>query len=111
MAAQVGPMDMSKRLNVRMERANLSPNKGKFKVAKDVIMPALGMAQETGTLIQWLKAAGDSVTKGEPLMEIETDKATVEIEAPASGILVECHRSSWGCDSRWAADRPHPRAR
>jgi len=51
-------------------------------------MPALGMAQETGTLIQWLKAAGDQVTKGEPLMEVETDKATVEIEAPASGILV-----------------------
>ena len=50
-------------------------------------MPALGMAQETGTLIQWLKSAGDSVTKGEPLMEIETDKATVEIEAPASGVL------------------------
>src|SRR5215510_11188861 len=50
-------------------------------------MPALGMAQETGTLIQWLKKSGDSVTKGEPLMEIETDKATVEIEAPASGIL------------------------
>jgi len=50
-------------------------------------MPALGMAQETGTLIQWLKSAGDSVTKGEPLMEIETDKATVEIEAPASGTL------------------------
>jgi pyruvate dehydrogenase E2 component (dihydrolipoamide acetyltransferase) len=58
-------------------------------VAKDVIMPALGMAQETGTLIQWLKAAGDSVTKGEPLMEVETDKATVEIEAPASGVLTE----------------------
>src|SRR6266496_1163487 len=50
-------------------------------------MPALGMAQETGTLLQWLKSPGDSVTKGEPLMEIETDKATVEIEAPASGIL------------------------
>jgi pyruvate dehydrogenase E2 component (dihydrolipoamide acetyltransferase) len=56
-------------------------------VAKDVIMPALGMVQETGTLIRWLKAAGDSVTKGEPLMEVETDKATVEIEAPASGVL------------------------
>lgn len=56
-------------------------------MAKDVIMPALGMVQETGTLIQWLKSAGDSVTKGEPLMEIETDKATVEIEAPASGTL------------------------
>src|SRR5262245_3319308 len=50
-------------------------------------MPALGMAQDTGTLIQWLKKSGDTVTKGEPLMEIETDKATVEIEAPASGIL------------------------
>jgi len=56
-------------------------------LAKDVIMPALGMAQETGKLLQWLKSAGDSVTKGEPLMEIETDKTTVEIEAPATGIL------------------------
>jgi pyruvate dehydrogenase E2 component (dihydrolipoamide acetyltransferase) len=56
-------------------------------VAKDVVMPALGMAQETGTLLQWLKAPGDAVTKGEPLMEVETDKTTVEIEAPASGTL------------------------
>src|SRR5215813_13481782 len=50
-------------------------------------MPALGVAQEKGTLLNWLKAEGQSVTKGEPLMEVETDKATVEIEAPASGIL------------------------
>ncbi len=50
-------------------------------------MPALGMAQETGKLLQWLKSPGDSVTKGEPLMEIETDKTTVEIEAPATGVL------------------------
>ena len=50
-------------------------------------MPALGMAQETGVLVNWLKHDGDSVTKGEPLMEIETDKATVEIEAPATGFL------------------------
>jgi pyruvate dehydrogenase E2 component (dihydrolipoamide acetyltransferase) len=56
-------------------------------VAKDVIMPALGMAQETGTLLQWFKAPGDSVSQGEPLMEVETDKATVEIEAPMSGLL------------------------
>ena len=56
-------------------------------MATDVIMPALGVAQETGTLLNWLKAEGQAVTKGEPLMEIETDKATVEIEAPASGIL------------------------
>ncbi|MGE5817623.1 MAG: dihydrolipoamide acetyltransferase family protein [Deltaproteobacteria bacterium] len=56
-------------------------------MATDVIMPALGVAQEKGTLINWLKAEGQPVTKGEPLMEVETDKATVEIEAPASGIL------------------------
>jgi pyruvate dehydrogenase E2 component (dihydrolipoamide acetyltransferase) len=56
-------------------------------MATDVIMPALGVAQETGILLNWRKAEGQSVTKGEPLMEVETDKATVEIEAPASGIL------------------------
>lgn len=56
-------------------------------MATDVIMPALGMAQEKGSLVSWLKAEGESVTKGEPLMEVETDKATVEVEAPASGIL------------------------
>ena len=50
-------------------------------------MPALGVAQQTGTLLKWLKVEGQSVTKGEPLMEIETDKATVEIEAPSSGVL------------------------
>lgn len=50
-------------------------------------MPALGMAQETGTVVRWLKAEGQEVTKGEPLLEIETDKATVEVEAPASGLL------------------------
>jgi pyruvate dehydrogenase E2 component (dihydrolipoamide acetyltransferase) len=50
-------------------------------------MPALGVAQQTGTLLKWLKTEGQSVSKGEPLMEIETDKATVEIEAPGSGIL------------------------
>jgi pyruvate dehydrogenase E2 component (dihydrolipoamide acetyltransferase) len=53
----------------------------------EVVMPALGMAQETGKLVRWFKGEGDVVTKGEPLMEIETDKATVEVEAPASGIL------------------------
>jgi pyruvate dehydrogenase E2 component (dihydrolipoamide acetyltransferase) len=58
-------------------------------MATEVIMPALGMAQEKGTLINWLKAEGDSVKKGEPLMEVETDKATVEVEAPASGILAD----------------------
>jgi pyruvate dehydrogenase E2 component (dihydrolipoamide acetyltransferase) len=56
-------------------------------MATEVIMPALGMAQETGKLLRWIKNEGDTVTKGEPLMEIETDKVTVEIEAPADGTL------------------------
>lgn len=53
----------------------------------DVIMPALGMAQETGKVLRWLKAEGEEVAKGEPLMEVETDKVTVEVEAPAAGLL------------------------
>ena len=56
-------------------------------MAKKVVMPALEMAQETGTVIAWLKKEGDAITKGEPILEIETDKATVEIEAGASGVL------------------------
>jgi pyruvate dehydrogenase E2 component (dihydrolipoamide acetyltransferase) len=50
-------------------------------------MPALEMAQETGKLIRWLKREGDAVAKGEPVMEVETDKVTVEIEATDSGTL------------------------
>ena len=56
-------------------------------MAEDVIMPALGMSQETGVLLQWLKSEGEFVAEGEPLMEIETDKVIVEVEATASGIL------------------------
>jgi len=50
-------------------------------------MPALGMAQDTGKLVRWLKQEGDQVAKGEPLMEVETDKATVEVESPGTGTL------------------------
>src|SRR2546428_10522689 len=53
----------------------------------NIIMPALELAQETGKVLRWLKSPGDSVQKGEPIVEIETDKVTVEIEAPASGVL------------------------
>ncbi|HEX7784761.1 MAG TPA: biotin/lipoyl-containing protein, partial [Methylomirabilota bacterium] len=56
-------------------------------MSTNVIMPALELAQETGKVLRWMKAPGDTVRKGEPLVEIETDKVTVEIEAPASGIL------------------------
>jgi pyruvate dehydrogenase E2 component (dihydrolipoamide acetyltransferase) len=56
-------------------------------MATNIIMPALEMTQESGTLVSWLKREGESVKKGEPIMEIETDKVTIEIEATASGIL------------------------
>src|SRR5258708_11011099 len=56
-------------------------------MAFSVVMPALEMAQETGKLIAWRKKEGDRVTKGEPLLEIETDKAVMEVEAQADGIL------------------------
>ncbi|MCB1491785.1 MAG: pyruvate dehydrogenase complex dihydrolipoamide acetyltransferase, partial [Rhodobiaceae bacterium] len=42
-------------------------------MAFEVIMPALGMAQDTGKLVAWLKAVGDTVAADEPLMEVETD--------------------------------------
>ncbi|MDE3169630.1 MAG: pyruvate dehydrogenase, partial [Acidobacteriota bacterium] len=46
-----------------------------------VVMPALEMAQDTGKLVAWRKREGESVTKGEILLEVETDKAVVEVEA------------------------------
>ena len=45
------------------------------------------MAQETGTLVRWLKGEGDAVQEGEPIAEIQTDKATEELQARASGTL------------------------
>jgi pyruvate/2-oxoglutarate dehydrogenase complex dihydrolipoamide acyltransferase (E2) component len=55
----------------------------------DVIMPALGMAQDSGVLVAWLKSPGEPVKAGEGLMEVETDKATMEVEAEADGYLTE----------------------
>lgn len=52
-----------------------------------IIMPKFEMAQETGTVSKWLKQAGDPVEKGEPILEVETDKVNMEVESPASGIL------------------------
>ncbi|MGB2626789.1 MAG: dihydrolipoamide acetyltransferase family protein [Candidatus Acidiferrum sp.] len=56
-------------------------------MAISVVMPALEMAQETGKLLAWRKKEGEQVRKGEPLLEIETDKAVVEVEAPGDGLL------------------------
>ena len=56
-------------------------------MAISVVMPALEMAQETGKLLAWRKKEGEPVSKGEPLLDIETDKAVVEVEAPGDGVL------------------------
>jgi len=58
-------------------------------MAKDVIMPVLGMNQDTALLVEWLAAEGDTVVEGEPIMEVETDKAVMQLDAPASGVLVD----------------------
>ena len=56
-------------------------------MAISVVMPALELAQETGKVLVWIKKEGDNVAKGEPLLEIETDKVSFELEAQADGIL------------------------
>ncbi len=53
----------------------------------EVIMPALGMAQDRGLIVSWLKQPGDAVKAGDALFEVETDKATMEVEAAVDGFL------------------------
>lgn len=54
----------------------------------DVIMPKVDMVMESGTIARWHKAEGEAVRAGEPIFDLETDKATMEVEAPASGTLM-----------------------
>ena len=63
----------------------------------EVIMPALGMAQDTGLIVTWHKAQGDKVATGDVLFEVETDKATMEVEATADGFL-NCVRFGAGAE-------------
>ena len=56
-------------------------------MAVDIIVPPLSQTMDTVVLVEWLKAVGDEVIKGEPLFVVETDKANLDIEAPATGIL------------------------
>jgi pyruvate/2-oxoglutarate dehydrogenase complex dihydrolipoamide acyltransferase (E2) component len=55
----------------------------------EVKMPNLGYDMDAGKIVSWLKKIGDSVARGEPIAEVETDKATVEMESMRSGVLVE----------------------
>jgi pyruvate dehydrogenase E2 component (dihydrolipoamide acetyltransferase) len=58
-------------------------------VRVEVTMPSLGYDMEEGTIQSWLKRVGDRIERGEPIAEVETDKTTVEMEAMASGTLIE----------------------
>ena len=52
-----------------------------------IIMPRLGLTMEEGTIVRWHVAEGERVTQGEALLEVETDKVTVEVESPATGVM------------------------
>lgn len=54
----------------------------------EIFMPKAGMDMKEGTLVRWLKEVGDPVEFDEPIMEIETDKITMEAESPGTGILL-----------------------
>jgi pyruvate/2-oxoglutarate dehydrogenase complex dihydrolipoamide acyltransferase (E2) component len=57
-------------------------------------LPKLGMNQEEGEVVSWLVNEGDEVTEGQPIVEVETDKTTVELEATASGLVARIlHRA------------------
>lgn len=58
-------------------------------MAETINMPKLGFDMAEGTLIRWVKQVGEQINKGDVLAEIETDKATVEVESPASGVVLE----------------------
>src|SRR6266446_5641529 len=58
-------------------------------MANEVKLPRLGQGMEAGTITKWLKAPGDTVEKGEPLFEIDTDKVTQEVESDYAGVLLK----------------------
>ena len=58
-------------------------------MAETINMPKLGFDMAEGTLVRWVKQVGENINKGDVLAEIETDKATVEVESPASGVVLQ----------------------
>lgn len=58
-------------------------------MAEKIVMPKAGMAMESGVIVRWLKNVGDNVSYGEPLLEIETDKTTMQVESLGSGYLLK----------------------
>src|SRR3954466_11670098 len=62
---------------------------GSSSMASEVKLPRLGQGMEAGTINKWLKSEGDTVSKGEPLFEIDTDKVTQEVESDYEGVLLK----------------------
>jgi pyruvate dehydrogenase E2 component (dihydrolipoamide acetyltransferase) len=58
-------------------------------MATRIDMPQLGLTMETGTILQWLKAVGEKIEKGQPVVLIQTDKVEYEVESPAAGTLLK----------------------
>src|SRR3954469_3584463 len=58
-------------------------------MATEVKLPRLGQGMESGTIVRWLKAEGDTVKKREPLYELDTDKVTQEVESDLDGVLLK----------------------
>jgi len=56
-------------------------------MAVEIFMPKLGMSMTEGSIVRWMKKDGDTVSKGEPLLEVQTDKVVIETESPGDGIL------------------------
>lgn len=61
-------------------------------MAQDVRLAKLSPSMKEGLIVAWLKGEGDRVSQGEPLFQVETDKAVTEVEAPASGVLARIVR-------------------
>jgi len=70
----------------------------------EIVMPRLWDSMEEGTILKWLKADGDEVARGEPLAEIETDKATLTFESDAAGVLTIVAISKGVVDALEAAE-------
>ena len=56
-------------------------------MATEILVPTLGESVSSATVARWLKKAGEAVAADEPLVELETDKVTVEVNAPAAGVI------------------------
>jgi pyruvate dehydrogenase E2 component (dihydrolipoamide acetyltransferase) len=58
-----------------------------LKMATDVVMPRLSLTMKEGTVGKWYKNQGETVEKGEPIAEVVSEKATYDLESPATGVL------------------------